>query len=48
MDGFESSEGVIVLGATNMVDNLDKALLRPGRFDTRVGKKNHFFTEPLN
>ena len=36
MDGFVSSEGVIVLAATNMVNQLDKALLRPGRFDTRV------------
>jgi len=36
MDGFISNEGVIVLGATNMKDHLDKALLRPGRFDTQV------------
>jgi len=36
MDGFVSNEGVIVLGATNRVDQLDKALLRPGRFDTQV------------
>jgi ATP-dependent metalloprotease len=36
MDGFEQNEGVIVLGATNRRDNLDKALLRPGRFDVEV------------
>ncbi|MEC8381027.1 MAG: ATP-dependent zinc metalloprotease FtsH [Myxococcota bacterium] len=36
MDGFESSEGVILVAATNRVDVLDPALLRPGRFDRRV------------
>jgi cell division protease FtsH len=36
MDGFSSKEGVIVLAATNQSDVLDKALLRPGRFDRRV------------
>ena len=36
MDGFVSSEGVIVLGATNRSEDLGKALLRPGRFDTQV------------
>jgi cell division protease FtsH len=36
MDGFESSEAVIVLAATNRPDVLDSALLRPGRFDRRV------------
>jgi cell division protease FtsH len=36
MDGFSSKEGVIVLAATNQPEVLDKALLRPGRFDRRV------------
>lgn len=36
MDGFSSQEGTIVLAATNQPDVLDKALLRPGRFDRRV------------
>jgi len=36
MDGFDSTAGVIVLAATNRVDVLDPALLRPGRFDRRV------------
>jgi cell division protease FtsH len=36
MDGFSSREGIIVIGATNQPDVLDKALLRPGRFDRRV------------
>lgn len=39
MDGFEANEGVIVVGATNLVDNLDDALLREGRFDRRVNVK---------
>lgn len=36
MDGFESTEGVIIIAATNRPDVLDPALLRPGRFDRRV------------
>ena len=36
MDGFEVNEGVILIAATNRVDVLDPALLRPGRFDRRV------------
>ncbi len=36
MDGFDSSKGVVILGATNRPEVLDKALLRPGRFDRRV------------
>jgi cell division protease FtsH len=36
MDGFEGTEGVIIIAATNRVDVLDPALLRPGRFDRRV------------
>lgn len=36
MDGFEANEGVILMAATNRPDVLDKALLRPGRFDRRV------------
>ncbi len=36
MDGFDSSKGIIILAATNRPEVLDKALLRPGRFDRRV------------
>lgn len=36
MDGFSSNEGIIVLAATNRVDILDPAILRPGRFDRKV------------
>ena len=36
MDGFKANEGIIVLGATNRKDQLDKALLRPGRFVSTV------------
>ena len=59
MDGFEQGANVIVVAATNRVDVLDPALLRPGRFDRRVGVglpdrkereailKVHFATKPV-
>lgn len=59
MDGFEQGENVIIIAATNRVDVLDPALLRPGRFDRRVGiglpdrtdrfeiLKVHFAKKPL-
>ena len=36
MDGFDGRKGVVILAATNRPENLDKALLRPGRFDRRI------------
>ncbi len=40
MDGFDSSGGVVIIGATNRPEVLDKALLRPGRFDRRIIVEN--------
>lgn len=40
MDGFESNEGVVVLAGTNRSDILDKALMRPGRFDRQIAISN--------
>ena len=60
MDGFDNDTGVIVMAATNRVDMLDKALLRPGRFDRHVNVtlperkdrvdilKVHFKNKPLS
>ena len=36
MDGFNSDKGVVILAATNRPETLDKAILRPGRFDRRI------------
>ena len=36
MDGFDGKKGVVILAATNRPESLDKALLRPGRFDRRI------------
>ena len=36
MDGFESNESVVVIAATNRPEDLDEALMRPGRFDRKV------------
>lgn len=40
MDGFDTSKGVVILGATNRPEVLDRALLRPGRFDRRIIVEN--------
>jgi cell division protease FtsH len=36
MDGFMENKNLIVIAATNLIDNLDDALLRPGRFDQKI------------
>lgn len=36
MDGFDAADNIIVVAATNLVGNLDDALLRPGRFDHKI------------
>lgn len=43
MDGFETNEGVVILSGTNRPDTLDKALLRPGRFDRQIAICKNFF-----
>lgn len=43
MDGFEANEGIIIVAATNRVDVLDPALLRPGRFDRQIQVPNPDF-----
>jgi cell division protease FtsH len=43
MDGFNDNEGIIIIAATNRVDVLDKALLRPGRFDRQITVPNPDF-----
>ncbi|MFY0516554.1 ATP-dependent metallopeptidase FtsH/Yme1/Tma family protein [Lysinibacillus sp. UGB7] len=45
MDGFVADEGIIVLAATNFVDSLDKAVIRPGRFDKKIAFALPNFTE---
>lgn len=36
LDGFKASEGIVLVGATNLPEELDPALIRPGRFDRKV------------
>ena len=47
MDGFDTTEGVIIMAATNRPDVLDKALLRPGRFDRQVYHSASRYQRPL-
>jgi cell division protease FtsH len=56
MSGFSSGEGIVVIAATNRLDTLDEALLRPGRFDRQIeiglpdlaGRKNILNTHAMN
>lgn len=43
MDGFDAAKGVVILAATNRPESLDKALLRPGRFDRRIYRAERQF-----
>ncbi len=47
MDGFEATEGVVIMAATNRPDILDPALLRPGRFDRQIVVPLPEYTERL-
>lgn len=47
MDGFEESSGIIVIAATNKIDLIDEALLRPGRFDRRIYVSLPNFTDRI-
>jgi ATP-dependent Zn protease len=47
LDGFNKGKGVVFLGATNWMDMLDPALLRPGRFDHKVSALLHLMSPGL-
>lgn len=48
MDGFDTSDGVIVMAATNRMEDLDKALIRPGRFDRHIAIELPEYRDRLN
>ncbi len=48
MDGFDTSDGVIVMAATNRMEDLDKALIRPGRFDRHIAIELPEYKDRLN